>query len=85
LRTAENGALIDSGGRAAENFFYVGPQLRADYWEATAAAELRSHAERLATHLAEAGRERSSRARWSIREGWPVPEGATLPEGAAAR
>jgi uncharacterized NAD(P)/FAD-binding protein YdhS len=64
LRTAENGALIDSSGRAAENLFYVGPQLRADYWEATAAAELRSHAERLATHLADASRARSSQACW---------------------
>jgi uncharacterized NAD(P)/FAD-binding protein YdhS len=60
LRTAGNGALIDSSGRAAENFFCVGPQLRAAYWEATAAAELRSHAERLATHLADASRVRSA-------------------------
>jgi uncharacterized NAD(P)/FAD-binding protein YdhS len=69
LRTAKNGALIDSSGRAAESFFYVGPQLRADYWEATAAAELRSHAERLATHLADTRRVRSPQVRW------PAPGG----------
>jgi uncharacterized NAD(P)/FAD-binding protein YdhS len=56
LRTAENGALLDANARAAANLFYVGPQLRADYWEATAAQELRSHAERLAVHLASASR-----------------------------
>jgi uncharacterized NAD(P)/FAD-binding protein YdhS len=64
LRTAANGALIDSTGRAADDLFYVGPQLRADYWEATAAAELRSHAERLAAHLAAEGGVRSSEARY---------------------
>lgn len=63
LQTAENGALVDSSGRAAENLFYVGPQLRASYWEATAAAELRSHAERLATHLANVSRVRASQVR----------------------
>ena len=52
LRTGGHGALVDGSGQAAENLFYVGPQLRADYWEATAAQELRSHAERLAAHLA---------------------------------
>ncbi len=62
LRTAENGALVDASGRAAGNLFYVGPQLRADYWEATAAAELRTHAERLAAHLADANRVRLRQA-----------------------
>ncbi len=51
LRTGANGALIDSRDREVPHLYYVGPQLRADYWEATAAQELRSHAERLARHL----------------------------------
>jgi uncharacterized NAD(P)/FAD-binding protein YdhS len=51
LRTGSYGALIDAQGRAAPNLFYVGPMLRADHWEATAAQELRAHAERLAGYL----------------------------------
>jgi len=52
LRTGSYGALINAQGRAAPNLFYVGPMLRADHWEATAAQELRGHAERLAGYLA---------------------------------
>jgi len=52
IRTAAYGALIGSHGRAAPNLFYVGPMLRADHWEATAAHELRGHAEQLAAYLA---------------------------------
>ncbi len=62
LLTGENGALLDAEGRPVDNLFYVGPQLRADYWEATAAAELRSHAERLAMHLVDSSRARPSQA-----------------------
>lgn len=51
LRTAAHGALIDRCGRAACDLYYIGPMLRADYWEATAVPELREHAERLAHHL----------------------------------
>jgi uncharacterized NAD(P)/FAD-binding protein YdhS len=51
LRTGSYGALINTQGRAAPNLFYVGPMLRADHWEATAAHELRGHAERLAGYL----------------------------------
>jgi len=51
VRTGEYGALIGANGRAAANLFYVGPMLRADHWEATAAQELRGHAERLAGYL----------------------------------
>jgi hypothetical protein len=32
--------------------FYLGPMLRAGHWEATAATELRNHADQLARHLA---------------------------------
>jgi uncharacterized NAD(P)/FAD-binding protein YdhS len=51
IRTGPHGALIDSEGRPATNLFYVGPLLRAEHWEATAAQELRVHAERLASYL----------------------------------
>jgi len=51
LRTGAYGALIDAQGRVASNLYYVGPMLRADHWEATAAQELRGHAERLAGYL----------------------------------
>jgi uncharacterized NAD(P)/FAD-binding protein YdhS len=53
LRTARYGACIDSQGHSSEHLYYLGPMLRADHWEATAATELRDHAERLAAHLAE--------------------------------
>jgi uncharacterized NAD(P)/FAD-binding protein YdhS len=52
-RTAEHGALIDRDGRAASHLFYLGPMLRADHWEATAVGELRVHALRLASALAQ--------------------------------
>jgi uncharacterized NAD(P)/FAD-binding protein YdhS len=61
IRTGSYGALVDAQGRAATNLFYVGPMLRADHWEATAAQELRSHAERLASYLsAPVGRMRAA-------------------------
>jgi uncharacterized NAD(P)/FAD-binding protein YdhS len=50
-RTGEYGALIDRDGVAAEHLFYIGPMLRAEYWEATAVGELRGHAEGLAGAL----------------------------------
>jgi uncharacterized NAD(P)/FAD-binding protein YdhS len=52
LRTGAHGAVIDSRNRPATNLYYIGPMLRADHWECTAAQELRIHAERLAHHLA---------------------------------
>jgi uncharacterized NAD(P)/FAD-binding protein YdhS len=51
LRTGRYGACVDAHGRASESLYYLGPMLRADHWEATAATELRDHAERLAVHL----------------------------------
>ncbi|HEY4444228.1 MAG TPA: FAD/NAD(P)-binding protein [Steroidobacteraceae bacterium] len=53
LRTARHGACVDSQGRPSGHLYYLGPMLRADHWEATAATELRDHAERLAAHLAD--------------------------------
>ena len=52
LRTGPNGAVIDADGWPGPHLFYVGPMLRAELWEATAAHELRGHAERLAALLA---------------------------------
>ena len=52
LRTGTHGALIDARNRLATGLYYIGPMLRADHWECTAAQELRVHAERLAHHLA---------------------------------
>jgi uncharacterized NAD(P)/FAD-binding protein YdhS len=52
LRTGPNGAVVDADGWPGPHLFYVGPMLRADHWEATAAAELRNHAEQLAALLA---------------------------------
>ncbi|HME39672.1 MAG TPA: FAD/NAD(P)-binding protein [Steroidobacteraceae bacterium] len=57
LRTARYGACVDAQGVASRRLFYLGPMLRADHWEATAATELRDHAEQLAAHLAGEGRE----------------------------
>jgi uncharacterized NAD(P)/FAD-binding protein YdhS len=52
LRTGDHGACVDAQGASSDTLFYLGPMLRADHWEATAATELRDHAERLAAHLA---------------------------------
>ncbi len=52
LRTAGFGACVGAQGRVTDGLYYLGPMLRAGYWEATAAAELRDHAERLAAYLA---------------------------------
>jgi len=55
IRTAPFGACVDVHGRASERLFYLGPMLRADHLDATAAAELTHHAERLAAHLVGCG------------------------------
>ncbi len=55
IRTGANGAVIDRDGWPGPHVFYVGPMLRADHWEATAVAELRAHAARLANHLSNRG------------------------------
>jgi uncharacterized NAD(P)/FAD-binding protein YdhS len=52
LRTAGYGACVDARGVPSRHLYYLGPMLRADHWEATAATELRDHAELLASHLA---------------------------------
>jgi len=52
LRTTAHGACVGADGRAGGQLFYLGPMLRADHWEATAATELRNHADHLARYLA---------------------------------
>jgi uncharacterized NAD(P)/FAD-binding protein YdhS len=51
ISTDASGACVNVRGGRNENIFYLGPMLRADHWEATAATELRGHAERLAAQL----------------------------------
>jgi uncharacterized NAD(P)/FAD-binding protein YdhS len=53
LRTGAFGACVSAEGAASAHLYYLGPMLRADHWEATAAPELRGHAERLSRHLCE--------------------------------
>jgi uncharacterized NAD(P)/FAD-binding protein YdhS len=55
IRTARFGACVDGQGRASQDLYYLGPLLRADHLDATAAAELRDHSELLAGHLRAAG------------------------------
>ncbi len=52
LRAGPYGACLDARGQASDRLYYLGPMLRAEHWEATAATELRDHAEGLAAHLA---------------------------------
>ncbi len=51
MRTGAYGVVIGSRGQTERRLYYVGPMLRATHWEATAAAELRTHAEALSRHL----------------------------------
>jgi uncharacterized NAD(P)/FAD-binding protein YdhS len=52
LATADDGALLDATGTPSRVLYYVGPLLKARYWESTAVPELRLHAARLAATLA---------------------------------
>jgi uncharacterized NAD(P)/FAD-binding protein YdhS len=51
IRTGSFGACLDAQGRASQHLYYLGPMLRADHLDATAAVELRDHAEQLTHHL----------------------------------
>lgn len=51
ISTDGSGVCLNGRGEPAANLYYLGPMLRADHWEATAATELRDHAERLADRL----------------------------------
>lgn len=52
LRTGPQGAMFDAEGWPGPHLYYLGPMLRADHWETTAALELRDRAWGLASHLA---------------------------------
>lgn len=47
----ENGSVVGAGGSRVPGVYYIGPLLKARYWEATAVPELRQFASRLASHL----------------------------------
>lgn len=51
VRVSDNGALIGADENPSAVMYYVGPLLKARYWEATAVPELRVHAARLAETL----------------------------------
>lgn len=51
LHVKADGAVIGSDGQASTSIYYVGPLLKADYWEATAVPELRQYAQNLAKAL----------------------------------
>jgi len=51
VETAPNLALLNAQGGASQALFYVGPYLKARYWEATAVPELRQHALKVADGL----------------------------------
>lgn len=55
IRTARFGACVDAAGTVSRGLYYLGPLLRAEYLDATAAAELCIYAERLAAHLTTSG------------------------------
>jgi len=51
LLVDENHQAININNRATPGLFYVGPMLKAKYWEAIAVPELRNHTRNLARHL----------------------------------
>ncbi|MDB6060996.1 MAG: hypothetical protein JWM78_1099 [Verrucomicrobiaceae bacterium] len=51
INVNDNYAVISANGNASTNIFYVGPFLKAKYWEATAVPELRAHVEKAVRHL----------------------------------
>jgi uncharacterized NAD(P)/FAD-binding protein YdhS len=53
IRTDAHYRLVSKRGSGAVGLYYLGPALRARFWEATAVPELRLHAECLASLLAE--------------------------------
>ena len=54
LLTGPAGEVLDAAGKAIPGLYYVGPMLRADWWEATAVPELRMHLQRLTAALVSA-------------------------------
>lgn len=52
LDVTANCAVVNVQGRASDSLFYIGPWLKANYWEATAVPDLRRFARQLANTLA---------------------------------
>ncbi|MFZ6648662.1 hypothetical protein ACO0LO_23260 [Undibacterium sp. TJN25] len=55
LQVSDQLAVMDRFGNPSNNIFYIGPLLRAKYWEATAVPELRVFARQLAIHILNLG------------------------------
>ena len=53
IETGEHGEVIGRDGAQSRTIYYVGPMLRAGWWEATAVPELAEHAERSADRILE--------------------------------
>jgi len=51
IDVAADCAVVSSDGRVSDTLFYIGPWLKAHYWEATAVPDLRGFAQRLAERL----------------------------------
>lgn len=51
MAVSDHYALLGADGRASSTLYYVGPFLKAHFWEATAVPELRVHVHRLISHL----------------------------------
>ncbi|MCG2583669.1 FAD/NAD(P)-binding protein [Massilia sp. TS11] len=51
INVAPDYALRDAQGNASDSLFYIGPWLKADFWEATAVPDLRRIARELAARL----------------------------------
>lgn len=53
LQTDTDYRLLNTHGTASEGLYYIGPMLKAKFWEAVAVPELRTHAAKLASLLAQ--------------------------------
>jgi uncharacterized NAD(P)/FAD-binding protein YdhS len=51
IDVALDGAVVSADGQVSRNLFYIGPWLKAAYWEATAVPDLRFIASRLASRV----------------------------------
>lgn len=60
IDVAEDCAVISANGHVSQNLFYIGPWLKAKYWEATAVPDLRVIATRLAERIMQDERQAST-------------------------
>ncbi len=66
LECSEGYALRDTQGRTHRDLYYLGPFLKASYWEATAVPELRMHAQALARQLAGTAQDHAANASLAV-------------------